>query len=83
MIQKEIYKKLINIAKLLKREYETEPRKTIRAIYREVSELHNKIKDTTCWNCDGMGIEDMGNVPKDCQCPDCKGTGEQPTPESA
>ena len=41
----EIRKRLTNIARMLKKEYELESRKTVRAIYREVAALHNTITD--------------------------------------
>lgn len=33
------------IARMIARDYKTDPRKTTKAIYRQVSKLHNDIKD--------------------------------------
>ena len=47
MKEEEIKKELKEIARMLKKEYDEEPRKTIRKIYQEVVGLYNKIADSS------------------------------------
>ena len=45
LTKNQICERLKTVARMLDRDYKLESRKTVRAIYREVAQLHNDLKD--------------------------------------